>query len=414
MESGQYYCVTTRRFTLQCNHEEWLLKTQEFYNEVILFYYRLFLDREEAVPGSLSGQTNQQVLRALEILTITGRDRQQVPCPLPWEKVPLYFRRAAINSAIACARSWLEQNRTGLPGKRADSFHMGVTYYKGMYRDLSATHISLKSFTGTEWRWGNCRLKGNFIPKDVVPLSPTVLLEGKSNALLLPVRQPVADGRKAKQRMRDAALICSVQFANEDVFAIAVILDGSGNQKAVRFFRGGKEYEHRCREVMGCIRRSEASMGISGEEGSGSAGGEPYNNRYWMKLKHLSNYYAHNVSRQIIRFSQEYQTGIIVLPKYDERFHKCVMCKVGNWSPLHLSGRTRELLSYKAWQSGIVVLEVNASGTSSFCAVCGEKVKKTGSCFACPNGHRGNRQINTARNLGRKCLKSFGRGGPEV
>lgn len=412
MEPGQYYCVTTRRFTLQCNHEIWLLRTQELYNEVLLFYYGLFLDQEELAPGSLSEQSNQQVLRSLEILTIVGRDKQPVPCPLPWKKVPLYFRRAAINAAVACARNQLERSKKSAAkatGQRAESFHIGVTFYKGMYRDLTATHVNLKLWTGSEWKWMNCRLKGNFIPEDAVPLSPTVALEANGNALLLPVKQPVGDGRKARQRMEEDSCICCVQFTNEDSFAVAVILDGNGNQKAARFFRGGNEYVHRCREITECIERSERSMGIKDEESLNIPGGEHYNNRYWMKLKHLRNHYAHKISRQLILFCQAHQAGIIVLPKYNEQFRKCVMCKAGNWSSLHLSGRIRELISYKAWQAGIVVLEVSASKTSAFCAVCGEKVKKTGSSFECPNGHRGSRQINTARNLGIKCLVDFGR-----
>lgn len=409
MESGQYYCVTTRRFTVQCNHEEWLLKTRELYNEIVLFYFNLYLDQEEAAPGSLSGQSNQQVLRLLEVLTIVGRDRQPVLYPLPWAKIPLYFRRSAINRAITCARSRIEQMRAGIPVKRAEAFHTGVIYYKGMYRELSADHVYLKSWTGTEWRWLSCRLRGNFIPEDAVALSPTVIREEKGNALLLPVKQPVSDGRKAKQRIKEDSCICSIQFTNRDVFAAAVVLNGSGNQKAVHFFRGGSEYVNRCRKVMGCIRRSEKAMCTDGEEGTGGPYGEHINCRYWMKLKHLAEYHAHRVSREIIQFSLKNQVKIIVLPKYDERFQKCVMWKAGNWSPLHLSGRIREMIGYKAWQAGIVVLEVHASGTSATCSKCGQKVRKAGSSFECPNGHCGNRHINTARNLGRKCLEGFGR-----
>ena len=52
-----------------------------------------------------------EALRTLEKLTIPGRDRQPVQYPLPWQKVPLYFRRAAINSAIAAASSYLSREK---------------------------------------------------------------------------------------------------------------------------------------------------------------------------------------------------------------------------------------------------------------------------------------------------------------
>ena len=56
----------------------------------------------------------------------------------------------------------------------------------------------------------------------------------------------------------------------------------------------------------------------------------------------------------------------------------------GNYSALHLSTRIREYLTYKAWQSGILVIDINAKGLHENCAVCGANIvsvdKKTQEC----------------------------------
>ena len=100
-------------------HSDWLVKTQELYNQILEFYYNLYLDTfQDGKPGSM------EALRTLEKLTIAGRDRQPVKYPLPWAKVPLYFRRAAINSAIAAANSYLSREKQKI---RSTSFTESVT-----------------------------------------------------------------------------------------------------------------------------------------------------------------------------------------------------------------------------------------------------------------------------------------------
>ena len=52
-------------------HSDWLVKTQDLYNQILEFYYNLYLDTfEDGRPGSM------EALRTLEKLTIPGRDRQ--------------------------------------------------------------------------------------------------------------------------------------------------------------------------------------------------------------------------------------------------------------------------------------------------------------------------------------------------
>ena len=92
--------MTTKKFTLRTAHTEWLLLTGQFYNEILYFYYQLFLGHEE-----LHRMGNQKAMRSLERLSIVGKAGEAVECPLPWKGVPLYFRRAAINTAMAAGKS---------------------------------------------------------------------------------------------------------------------------------------------------------------------------------------------------------------------------------------------------------------------------------------------------------------------
>lgn len=159
MGKKQGYIITTKCLRLRCRHPEWLSETQDFYNQIQKFYYDLFLEHSE-----LREENSQACLREMERLSIRGRDGKEVPSPLPWEKVPLYFRRAAANAGIAAAKSHLSRLENGYAGK-AESFHSAVTYYKGMYRDFESGEITLRIWNGSEWRWMRCRFYGKAFPE---------------------------------------------------------------------------------------------------------------------------------------------------------------------------------------------------------------------------------------------------------
>lgn len=371
---------------------EWFFSTQEYYNEILLFYYRLFLTEKE-----LQDKSTQQIGRELERLTIVGRDKIPVKYPLPWKKVPLYFRRAAINAAIAAGRSYLSRGQQ----QETSNFCKAVTYYKGMYRNLTSTNIDLKVWNKNKWEWVHCRLKGNVLPEGADCLSPSVVLREKEAQLHVPVKQIVCDGRKAKQRVQEGSNICIVQFTNTDSFAVCMIMDVQGNQKSVVFLKGGKEYVHHCQIVQQKLNKSLRS---TGKEVRTDA-----NKKYWKKLKNISNYFSNKVSRQVINICIKEKASILVLPKYEKKYSQYVKKTTGKWSVLNLSYRIKEQLYYKGWQAGIILLEVSTYCTSSICAICGAKIWKQGQNYECVNGHKGNRYLNTARNLGYQCLRGFGK-----
>ena len=166
------YSITTWRLHLWCRHPEWLRTTQEFYNRIAEFYYKLLLDHTE-----LWELGSQQTLRELEIMSIPGRGGRIPSDPLPWQKVPLYFRRAAANEGIASAKSYLSRFTQDEKIGRAEKLNAAVTYYKGMYQDFSAKEITLRVWTGDTWTWMHCRLPGSDFPENARLMSPSVLFE---------------------------------------------------------------------------------------------------------------------------------------------------------------------------------------------------------------------------------------------
>ena len=390
-EGKNYYAITTKKFLLRTSHDEWLSATREVYNEVLYFYYRLFLEYPE-----FHSLGNQKVLRALERLSIVGRDKHPVPHPLPFKGVPLYFRRAAINAAVAAGRSYLAREGQERP---TQAFEAGVTLYKGSYKALDGHSIQIKVWDGEGWRWLRGRLFGNTLPEGTDSLSPRLVFDDGGAELHVPVRQTVPDGRTLKARLGEDMKLCSIQFTNGDAIAVCCVLDRSGAVTAVRFLKGGRDYAHRCRRILARIEASQKARG--------GRKGRKADKRYWKRLKQVSDDMAHQVSRRIAAFCVEAGADVIVLPRYSKTFTKYVMASVGNWSPLHLNHQIRTQLRYKAWQSGLLVLESEVSDIERLCAVCGGTVRKRGELYVCENGHQGNRRINAAVNLGRKTWKSL-------
>lgn len=395
---SQGYCITTRRLRLRCRHPQWLLETQELFNRIELFYYDLLLKHEE-----LWDENSQETLRGLEFLSLPGREKRIPQTPLPWEDVPPYFRRAAANAGIAAAKSHLSRGKSSYINK-AEKLNTPTVFYKRMYRDFSTEEITLKVWTGNQWQWMRCRLYGKPFPEDAELMSPSVVFEQDFIMLHVPLKEATPDTSSVKLRMKEGRNICGLQFTNGDAFAVGCVFDKDGKELGTRFFRGGDEYRHHCRRLMEKIAVSQEALGATME-------GHP-NQKYWMHLKHLSDHYAHQVSREILCFCQENEVSVIAVPKYHEEFTRRVMIGSGNWGPLHLSTRIREYLRYKAWKAGMIVIEVHANGTGSVCALCGKPIleeSKKAREYVCESGHHGNRYLNAARNLTEKCRLQFGK-----
>ncbi len=115
------YAITTYKIQLNYKRLDWFKETQALFDDVLAFYYQLLEKQPEAL--SLS---NQNLLRHLELQTIKQRDGTLPETPLPFEKVPLYFRRAAINGAISMYRSHDSKLRAWQEGHQVESGKLKV------------------------------------------------------------------------------------------------------------------------------------------------------------------------------------------------------------------------------------------------------------------------------------------------
>ena len=115
MQKFPYYAITVRRYNVLFRYTDWIKKTQELYNEILLFYYRLYLE--------------------------TFPDQQPGTQEHPTEK-----------------------------------FTESVIFYKGMYRDFQDNTISLKLWNGESWQWSRLLLRGNTVPEAGQMMSPALVL----------------------------------------------------------------------------------------------------------------------------------------------------------------------------------------------------------------------------------------------
>lgn len=412
------HSTTTYRMKLYCKRPDWLRATKALYNDVQQFYHELLLGQPE-----LHDKSSQIILRELEKLTLTSRSDEAPLYPLPYGKIPVYFRRAAINAAIgsvniynAKLKTWEQQKHaaqengkpfTAKSPRPAQTFNASPLFYKGMYKDLEDHHITLKLWTGSSWAWVKCSYSGRDIPANSETLSPTVVLRKNRALLHIPVKTIVPDARTVKQRMQANENVCGVNFTNYDAFAVCTVYTADGSAIASKFIRGGDQYVHHSKRLLERIKRNNASMGANGDHTHA-------NQKYWQHLYNLSEYWAHKVSREIISFCQQHQVKTIVMADFKDSGHilNYAIRKTGKYTPMYLGLRIRRYLQYKAWQSGIIITKVRPHHTSSKCTICRQYLIKQPThvkTYRCKGGHTGNKDLNTAKNIAQMGLKKFGK-----
>lgn len=408
----------TYRLKLRCKHPDWIRQTEALYNEVLGFYHGLLTDE----PALLE-LGNMELLRKLEQMTIVGREKEPVPVPIPFHKVPIYFRRAAINAAIGHARSYAgllrnwEQKKAqaeqrGLQWKRKppiipQTFHSSVVFYKGMFKEFGQGSILLKLWNGHSWVWVRHTYCGRKISADGVCLSPTLVTQGKKISLHVPVKCPVKDTRTVKERIATGEQFCAVHFTTSEALATCVLFGSDGRAADSYFIRGGKEFAHRRKRLLNTINKNRSRAGGCLQKGE--------NKRFWRKMTNMSEHYAHLVSRRIIDYCVKNQVKLLVVPLFGEASKPLYRDRgVG-----FLGKRIVRYLSYKSWRAGIVLTTVRPHYTTQNCSQCGSPIRRYneghqaashyygGRLFLCSNGHQGNTSLNAAKNLGLKFQRKF-------
>lgn len=207
MKTG--YSIKTWKMRLFCPEKQMIETTEALYREAVAFYYELLKEREELWDENLL-----TIQGHLEKLTVPGRDGREPKYIPPGGKLPVYFRRSAMNKAAMAVKT--AASAENFP-KKIDA---NITFFKGMYKDLTDTSVVLKLWNGKKWIWVPCGLTGRPFPKEAAILSPTLVHEEKWLMFHVPVKQENSDARTAKERMQEGARVCSVRFTNTDSFAV--------------------------------------------------------------------------------------------------------------------------------------------------------------------------------------------------
>ncbi|MBP3609562.1 MAG: transposase [Lachnospiraceae bacterium] len=407
MEKSKGFCTMTYCFRLYCTETAWLQETKKIYNEVLRFYYEILAKEPE-----LRNQGKQQLLRELEIISVGTKEVRNTKYPVTFGKVPLYFRRAAINDAIRLYRSFESGQEHGT--KQAKSFQASPVYYKGMYKEFTKESICLKLYDGHRWNWITCRVDtcGRDFAATERMLSPLLNIGERKTMLHVPVQETVEDVRTVKERLDAAEMICAVSFPGNDCMAVLVLLSSEGEFLESRFVRGGKELAHRRKRILKQIRKSRKCMG-----GDLKTLPQEENKVLKEKIHHLTDNAAHRVSREVVSFCKDKKVSIIVVPNYKNTLD---LNKFGYLSATNYDWLGRRIISYikyKAFSEGIVTTTVSTKNISSKCYQCGAIIKKYngesqpgeryygGKNFVCPNGHKGNTYFNAAMNIGLNFLR---------
>lgn len=414
--AGCSVSTTTYQMKLFCKHEDWLMHTKLLYNQAVEFYYHIFLLKPE-----LWKEGSQKGLRKLEELTIAGRDGKKPEIEPPFKRIPVYFRRAAVNAAMGLARNYLSHLKTwedsGKRGKKpglASSFQASPVFYQGMYKEWKDNTVMLKLYTGSSWCWIKCKYKGPALPDNSQKLSPALVLGKHGARLHVPVSISVFDTRSVKERMDAGERICGISFRNEDTCAVCAVYTADGSVAATRFIRGGSRFAHHSKRLLERIKQNRQVMGRH-FDWTGA------NKRYWIRLKNLRNYWSHKVSREILEFCKEQRVSVIVITKEDknasgaalkyQQILKYQRKRLGYYSPLGLTKAVQEKLEYKAFREGILLTSVRPQYVEEKCCICRNylvKEKKKERLCKCPEGHKGNRGLNAARNIAQMARKKYG------
>ena len=413
------HSIITYQVRLYDRHFPWLLKTKELYVRVTAHFLSVLKKEPELLM-----QSDFLLLRVLEtkcIGTKEGKAAGKKP-EYPFEnfpKIPLYFRRSAINTAIDLARKkYLLEAKAEDGDKEADC---SMILYKGMYQNFEEHSIDLKLFNGEKWVWVTYPFSGRKFAEEAERMSPVLVLRKKKAYLNVPLKFFVSDTRTIKERMKTEQRICAVYFPDNDVLAVAVILSKEGIEEDHCFFRGGKQREYQRMKLLEQLRKSGKSRGKieKWKITADTMSTKNENVKLLESLRELNQWYVHSISRQILDYCLQKGIKVIVVPNYEDVIDFSDKKYLNTDSYRWLGRSMIKKLKYKAFQHGIVVTSVRPYHIVDQCSECGTLIRRYnkghtagqnyygGKLFFCPNGHKGNTARNAAKNVGKQFLSYY-------
>jgi putative transposase len=335
-----------------------------------------------------------------------------------------------IKDCIGKARAYLTATATwqasgkskGKPGVPTPRNH--PTLYEGTCSltldglDLRASFVRLLVYTGEQWKWVNYPTRYNRyfearrLDADWHALSPKLVLTKTGAAIHFPQTKTI-EAKRVVERKRDPHLVTVAVDLNVKNLAVITVRQHDTILESHFLTDHGLD-QHRYRHMKRVAKKQWQSGQAVKREHS--------NQQIWRHVRRMNEDAAHQVARQIAEVCARYPGCILLF----ERLRK-IKPKGGSKSRRmnrrqanQLRGKINQYAKDKAYQEGIVTVEVNPWGTSQQCSRCGARgerfslvsgkpVKwKGGKLFWCPVCHySANADHNGSSNLHHSFFDEF-------
>ena len=418
-------------------------QTEEIYRAILGFYLNVIHDCLDELPN-----WNRNIgTRALEKLTIQTEPRKNhktgevfggnpfppYPIDTVWPKFPAYLRRAIIAKAIGMAQSWYSNYRrwqrkkarmeernarrmaagkkpvpfTEHPPKYPTAGRVGITFYKGEFRNLSVKKhtIDLKVWDGSDWR---------YITLQVEPTSHSLKHHLDDSWEMTVPTVYEKDGIfylvTAFEKKTNVVKFADY-YQGKDPRVLSVDLNMGRKNRAVCALVSKDGTVHKVRHIglvacdttdvhhlLGLIARDVSGLGIVPK-------GHHPSKKLWRKVHATNDNYAHHLSKRLVDLALEWGVRVIVFenlkhfrPDKDKHGSRRMRQRIGYW----LHRRVIRYTTYKAKAAGILIALVSPKSTSNRCSACGflettrnSNVLKCNKCGTVHNSH-----VNAAINIG--------------
>ncbi len=392
--------------------------------ERVLYYSEQHLEmRERAISA-------HELLTWAETCTVATKAH---PHPWPgWDfserfpEMPCEYRRSVIKDAIGKARSYLsnlanwqktgkKKGKPGLPGARNHP-----TLYQGLITlDLAQfstkeRYVRLKVYTGERWEWHNYPVRASrYFQRRLTQAnwekeSPKLVLHQHEASLHFAQTKQIT-AKKVVERKQDPDLVTVGVDLNVKNLAVITVRQHDTIMKTLFVTDHGLDqarFKH--------LKRIAKKQHLSGKP----VKGEHSNQELWRHVRRMNEDAAQKVARSIAEVCANYPGCVLLF----ERLRKIKQRggsksrRMNRKQANQLRGKINQYAKAKAFEHGVVTVEINPHGTSHYCSRCGAKgerfsllggkriTAKWGKLFACPVCHS---QTNADHNASQNMHHSF-------
>lgn len=363
-----------------------------FYLAFFFAHSEKLLERVE-VESSQTGEVKETLISADKVLTWAEYQTVETdahPDPNPeWNfsqafpDFPNRYRRSVIKDCIGKARGYLTQLHTwqksgknkGKPGMPTATNH--PTLYAGTYTleldelDLRKSFVRLKVYTGERWEWIHYPTRYNRYfeqrraEEGWEEESPKLIL-GKHQAALHCLQTKTITAKKIVESKCDPDLVTVAVDLNVKQLAVITVRQ-HGKIRETRFVSDQGLDAHRYRH----LKRVAKKQWQSGKP----VKGERSNQQLWRHIRRQNTDTAHKTARAIVEVCEQHPGCVllferlrVIKPRGESKSRRLNRKRANQ-----LKGKINQFAKEKAYAQGIVSVEVNAHGTSQYCARCGAK-----------------------------------------